>query len=159
VCGSCLWYAESGERLCPAHAAEYQSQGRPVIPPERYAHGIAHSEGSAARPLGRDVPYRGNSIDVTALLAAAAGVMALASCAGLAWVIPMLAVVFGLIAWLQSNDAINARRARWLSLLGIAGGGLFVVFFIGLFAMMFLCFALQFFLISQAGTSFPTPIP
>ena len=160
VCGLCLWYAESGERLCSAHAAEFEQEGKVVHPPERYAEGIALSEAAAARPPAADVPYRGNSTDVGALVAAVAGLSALASCAGLAWLLPLLAVVLGLVSWLQSKDAVNAKRTRWLSAIGMAGGGVFLLFIVGMFALVFLCFLLQFALIARSGPgSFPTPLP
>jgi hypothetical protein len=158
VCGLCLWYAESGERLCSAHAAEFEKEGKVVHPPERYVEGIALSEASAVRPPAQDVPYRGNSTDVGALVAAVAGIVALASCAGLAWVIPLVALALGLVSWLQSKDAINARRTRWLSIIGMASGGVFFVFVLGLFALMFGCLFLQVALVSSVR-SFPTPMP
>ncbi len=158
VCGSCLWYAGSGERLCPAHAAEFEAAGKAVHPPERYAAGIVHSEASAVRLPAADVPYRGNSTDVGALVAAVVGVMALASCAGLAWVLPLFGVVLGLVSWLQAKEAVNTRRTRWLAVIGLAGGGVFFIFFLGVFAMMFGCFFLQLMLVSSVR-SLPTPIP
>ena len=160
VCGLCLWYAESGERLCSAHAAEFEKEGKIVHPPERYAEGIALSEAAAARPPAADVSYRGNSTDVSALVAAVAGLSALASCAGLAWVIPLLALALGLVGWLQAKYAFNARRTRWLSIIGMASGGAFLLFVVGMFALVFLCFFLQFALISSARTPpVPTPLP
>jgi len=158
VCGLCLWYAESGERLCSAHAAEFEKEGKVVHPPERYAEGIALSEAAAARPPAADVPYRGNSTDVGALVAAVAGIVALASCAGLAWVIPFFALALGLVSWLQSKDAINAKRTRWLAVIGMASGGVFFVFVLGLFALMFGCIFLQLALVSSVR-SLPTPMP
>lgn len=160
VCGLCLWYAESGERLCSAHAAEFEQEGKVVHPPERYAEGIALSEAAAARPPAAEVPYRGNSTDVSALVAAVAGLSALASCAGLAWALPLIALVLGLVSWLQSKDAVNARRTRWLSIIGMAGGGVFLLFIVGMFALVFLCFFLQFVLMASVRTPpIPTPAP
>jgi hypothetical protein len=160
VCGLCLWYAESGERLCPAHAAEFEQGGKVVHPPERYAEGIAPSEAAAVRPPAQDAPYRGNSTDVGALVAAVAGLSALASCAGLAWLLPLLAVVLGLVSWLQSKDAVNAGRTRWLSIIGVASGGVFLLFIVGMFALVFLCFFLQFVLMASVRTPpIPTPVP
>ncbi len=160
VCGLCLWYAESGERLCSAHAAEFEQEGKVVHPPERYAEGIALSQAAAARPPAADVPYRGNSTDVGALVAAVAGLAALASCAGLAWALPFIAFVLGLVSWLQSKDAINARRTRWLAVIGMASGSAFLLFLVSIFALVFLCFLLQFALIARSGPgSFPTPLP
>lgn len=160
VCGLCLWYAESGERLCSAHAAEFEKEGKVVHPPQRYAEGIALSEASAVRPPVQDVPYRGNSTDVGALVAAVAGLSALASCAGLAWALPLIALVLGLVSWLQSKDAVNARRTRWLAVIGMASGGAFLLFLVSIFALMFLCFFLQFVLMASVRTPpILTPIP
>jgi len=161
VCGSCLWYAETGERLCPEHALEFDTAGKPVHPPGRYAAGIASSEASALRPKLGEAPYRGNSTDLGALIAAISGVMALASCFGLAWVMPLVAFVLGLVMWFQSKDALDARRARWLAGLGLAGGGLFVVVIGGFFVLMFGFFAFAAFMasVSSGSRGFPTPTP
>jgi hypothetical protein len=159
VCGSCLWYAESGERLCPDHAADFLKAGKSVIPPERYAEGIAHSEASAARPGGPALPYQGNSTDLTGLLAAAAGVAALLSCAGLSWAIPFLAFVLGLMAWLHAREAFDASRTRWLAGLGLAGGGLFVLIFLGFFLVTALCMLFFIAASSSRPGGFPTPMP
>ena len=160
VCGSCLWYAESGERLCPEHAAQFQTEGKPVIPPERYAAGIVHSEASAAKPARADAVYHGNSTDVGALVAAVVGLLALASCAGLAWVLPLFGGVLGLVSWLQAKDAVSARRTRWLAAVGMASGGVFFLFILSVFALMFACFFLQLALFSSVRTpTFVTPTP
>jgi len=162
VCGACLWYAEAGQRLCPEHAAERLQAGQTVIPPERYVDGIAPSQASAARPPRADAPYRGNSTDVAALAAAVMGLAAVLSCAGLAYFLPLAAFVLGLVAWLQNKDALDPRRARWLSLLGLAGGSLFFVGLLALLGFVLLCFMLQFALIASAGGGpgrFPTPLP
>jgi hypothetical protein len=159
VCGLCLWYAESGERLCSAHAAEFEKEGKVVHPPERYVEGIAPSEASVVRPPAQDVPYRGNSTDVGALVAAVAGIVALASCAGLAWVIPLIALALGLVSWLQSKDAINARRTRWLAVIGMASGGVFGLVMVALFLLVFLFFAFTMTIAVRGGGGFPTPFP
>jgi hypothetical protein len=160
VCGLCLWYAESGERLCPEHAAEFQQAGKKVIPPDRYAAGIALSEASAARPAQPPVPYQGNSVDVTALIAAVMGSLTLAWCAGIAWIIPLLAFIFGLTGWLQAKSASDPRRTRWLSGIGMASGGLFLGISVFGFLIFFLCF---FSFFAASGLLGPglrsTPIP
>ncbi len=155
VCGSCLWYADSGERLCPEHAAEFDGAGTPVHSPGRYAAGIASSEASALRPAQGDVPYKGNSTDLGALVAAIAGMMALASCTGFSWLLPFLAFILGLIMWLQSREALHPRRTRWLAGIGMAGGGLFLVVVVGFFGMMCLFFTFA----SIAGRGGPAGIP
>jgi hypothetical protein len=157
VCGSCLWYAESGERLCPDHAAEFLQQGRSVTPPERYAEGIGPSEVSAARPAAGEWPYKGNSTDLTALLAAVAGLAALLSCSGFTFVFPLVAFVLGLVAWLQSSASADRTRTRWLAGVGLASGGVFVVFFLALAAGIAACFLTSFIAALQPSTGFPTP--
>src|SRR5689334_16864137 len=82
VCGSCLWYAQDGRRLCPDHAAELLRAGQTVAPPERYAEGIAASEASAARQTQPGPRYQGNGVDLTALVAALTGGAALLLCTG-----------------------------------------------------------------------------
>jgi hypothetical protein len=141
VCGSCLWYAEGGQRLCPDHAAEALKDGHTVTPPEQYAAGIASSEASAARaPAGAPAaPYHGNSTDLTALLAAASGGLALLYCAGLVWTVPFFAFALGLVAWLQARDALNPNRTRWLAGLGLAGGGVFLLIFLGFLLIIGMC--------------------
>jgi len=160
VCGLCLWYAESGERLCPEHAAELQQAGKKVIPPERYSAGIALSEASATQPPQPEVPYRGNSADVTALIAAVMGGLTLAWCAGLAWVIPLLAFFLGLTGWLQAKNALNPKRTRWLSGVGMASGGFLLGIAILGMLMLSLCFFSFFAASGLIGPGRgPTPIP
>lgn len=162
VCGACLWYAESGERLCPDHAAESLQAGQSVTPPERYADGIHHSQASAAQIPQPDLPYKGNSTDLTALAALITGLAAFLSCAGLYYAIPFIAFVLGLVAWLQAKDAFDPRRARWMGMVGLAGGSLFILAVLGVIALVMMCFVLQFALISSAsgGPRFvPTPVP
>lgn len=128
VCGLCLWYADSGERLCPEHGAAWQAQGRPVHPPERYARGMVEPGARAAASAGAPgAPYQGTSADVGALIAAVAGVLALASCAGFGWLVPLVALLAGAAAWLQSGRAVDPRRTRWLAGVGVAGGGVLVL--------------------------------
>jgi hypothetical protein len=131
-----------------------------VAPPERYSEGIAHSEAAAARPAGPAQPYQGNSTDLGALIAALAGVTALLSCAGLSWVIPLVAFILGLVAWLHARDAANPGRTRALAGLGLAGGGIFVLFLIGFALIMLLCFLLAFLSSVPVGPRLiPTPTP
>ncbi|MBL8059002.1 MAG: hypothetical protein JNK29_20010 [Anaerolineales bacterium] len=161
VCAACLWYAESGERLCPEHAAAALQAGRHVTPPEHYAEGIPHSQASAARLPQAEAPYKGNSTDLTALAALMAGLASALACFGLTYVLPLIAFILGLVAWLQARDALNPQRARRMSLVGLAGGGVFLLAVLGGLALMVLCFVLQFAVIMSAnrGPVFPTPTP
>ncbi len=160
VCGSCLWYAESGERLCPDDATIWRAAGRSVLPPERYAEGIAQSEASAAQPVPDQAPYRGNSTDVSALLAAVLGLVGIGSCMGLSYVLPLAAFALGLVGWLQAKDSLDPRRTRWLAGAGLASGGVFIL---GFLCMATICLASL--VISLAASSggpsapFVTPTP
>jgi len=155
LCGACLWYAESGQRLCADHAAELLRAGQAVTPPERYAEGIHHSQRSAAAPPQPNLPYKGNSTDVTALVAAVTGLASLLSCGGFYYFLPLIALVLGLVAWLQAKDAFDPKRARWLGVVGLAGGGVFILTVLAFFAFFALCFILQFALVSQVGNPGP----
>jgi hypothetical protein len=160
VCGSCLWYTEAGQRLCPDHAADALKAGQAVTPPERYAGAIGPSEAAALRPAAPAQPYQGNSTDLTALIAALAGAAALLSCAGLSWVIPVVAFILGLVAWLHARDAADASRTRALAGLGLAGGGVFVALIAGFALILLLCFLLAFLSSVPVGPRLlPTPTP
>jgi hypothetical protein len=164
VCGSCLWYAENGQRLCPDHAAERLKAGETVTPPEKYAEGIVHSEASAAQAGGggRRWPYQGNSTDLSALVAGLIGVGTLLSCFGLAWALPFLAFGLGLVAWLQAKDAADPHRTRWLAGLGLAGGGIYLLFILGWFLLVLMCMLPVWISIVTAGPQvnpIPTPLP
>lgn len=159
VCGSCLWYAQSGERLCPEHAAAWSEAGRAVIPPGRYAEGIAQAEASAAAPGPDRAPYRGNSTDLGALLAAVAGGLGLASCFGLAYVIPLAAFALGLVTWLHAKDSTDPTRTRWLAGAGMATGGVFVL---GGLCLVTMCLVFWVISLAAPGTRtlvLPTPTP
>lgn len=137
LCGSCLWYADTGERLCPIHGEIWREQGHEVHPPERYADAIAFSEISAFQPHGKaPPPYQGNSNDLMALLSIVFGIAALLSCVGAYWLLPLPAFALGLIAWLNSRYAHDPGRTRWLSGIGMASGG---VFLLGAFGLMTFC--------------------
>lgn len=151
VCGACLWYAESGERLCPEHATEWLQAGKTVSPPETYAEGIHHSQASAAQLPAQNIPYKGNGTDLTALAALITGVTALFACAGLYYLIPILALGLGLVAVLQAKDALNPSRARWMGMVGLASGGLFLMFVLGIIVFFSACMILAM-LASSSGS-------
>ena len=70
--------------------------------------------------------YRGNSNDLIALLAATFGVATLATCI-LSWLAYCLPFALGVIGLLTAKEAVDPRRARRLSWLGIGAGGLIVL--------------------------------
>lgn len=124
LCATCIWYAEEGHRLCPDHAIEWLTAGKAVLPPERYAESLHLSQASAAQaPPAPEVPYRGRSADLSAVLALVFGLSSLLACTGLYWVLPFLAAGLGLFAWFQSKQAYDPARTRWLGGVGLATGG------------------------------------
>ena len=159
VCGSCLWYANSGERLCPEDAAIWRAAGRPISPPERYAAGISPSEASAILTTPDRAPYHGNSTDVGALLATVVGLLGLASCFGAAYVIPFAAFALGLVGWLHAKDAISPSRTRWLSGIGMASGGVFILAGFAFVTLCALCFVLSVAIPSTRGPTLVSPNP
>ncbi len=156
LCGSCLWYAESGERLCEEHALEWRAEGREIYEPERYAEVIAYSELSAHRPSARRAAYKGNSSDVMGLVALVIGGAVMLSCFGFWYLLPLVAFLFGLIGMLQAHDAIDPGRTRILAGLGLASGGLFLLFFFGILLMCTAGWVLSFAVNSISGSvNFP----
>lgn len=131
LCGSCLWYADDGRRLCEEHALAWHADGNEVSEPDRYEEGIVYSEVSAARVPLRRGAYRGNSSDVMGLIALILGGGVLLSCFGFWYLLPIVAFIFGLLAWLQSRDALDPVRTRVFAGVGLASGGLFLMFFFG----------------------------
>jgi hypothetical protein len=158
LCGECLWYAESGERLCPTHAEGWQAQGRVVHPPQRYAEGIAFSQVSAANPPRPSVPYQGNSSDLTALVALMLGVSSVLACWGLWYLLPMVAFLLGMVAWLNARNAVNPARTRWLAGGAIATGGSFLLFSFGFIMICMMCYVFAI-VASRPLAGFNTPTP
>jgi hypothetical protein len=145
--------------LCEADAAIWRAAGRTVHSPDRYAEGIAQSEASASAPVPQSAPYTGNSTDVGALLAAAIGLLGLASCFGAGYLIPLLAFGLGLVAWLQAKDAVNPARTRLLSGVGLASGGVFVLGGLALMTLCLMCFVLSLAIPSNRTVVIPTTAP
>ena len=158
MCGACLWYAESGERLCAVHGEVWRAGGKAVHPPERYAEGIAFSEASAADPPKPKIPYQGNSNDLNALLALALGVSSLLACWGLWYLLPFFAFVLGLVAWLHARDAIDPKRTRLLAGGAMASGGIFLLLAFGFMMMCLMCYVATI-AISNGPSAGVTPTP
>jgi hypothetical protein len=162
VCASCLWYAESGERLCPEHAAARLQAGEMVFPPERYQHEHLGAQASAARASTPGAPYQGRSADVLALIAAVLGVSVLASCFGGAYIFPLIAFGLGVVAWYQSRDSLDLSRTRWLAGIGMGTSGCLILMVVGVILVYCGFFAFAFLAASTPSTPplrFPTPTP
>jgi hypothetical protein len=146
LCGQCLWYTEDGHRLCKFHAQELQDQGTPVLPPETYAEAINNSLVARPQPAGgpdepgagsQKAPYRGNNQDLSALLAAGIGVITLFSCMGGAYCLPILAALLGVAAYANARQAIDPRRTRILSAVGIGVSGFMLFMVVAYFLLVF----------------------
>ncbi len=142
LCGLCLWYAESGERLCERCAQEWQASGQVVHAPSDYADGIRPT--LLPQPTGwQQETYTGNGIDLAGLIAACMGAMVLLSCIPcFNTIIPFLGALVGLAALAGANQAANPRRTRILAGIGI-GGSVVVILTWGIWMFIFLVLPLM----------------
>jgi len=140
LCGLCLWYVETGERLCERCAKAWQEVGHVVYPPEEFAEGIRTTlaQPSAVKPRQVGM-YSGNNVDLAGLVAACLGGMILLYCVPcLNAVGPLLALIIGFIALMDAKRAVDPQRTRILAGVGIASGGLFLALGVMWFAFTFL---------------------
>jgi hypothetical protein len=156
LCAECLWYAESGERLCPVHGELWQLQGKTVQPPERYAAGIAFSQISAAEPPKPQTPYQGNSNDLNALLALMMGIASVLACYGFWYLLPFVAFLLGLVAWVQARDALNPKRTKWLAGGAMISSGVLLLAIFALVTAIMMCAVFSASITSRSG---PPPTP
>ena len=161
LCGHCLWYTEDGHRLCEIHAQEKEIAGETVLPPETYAEAIKtqyvpRKKTDVQKPVEEesqphqnedkekekdDIPYKGNSQDMTALVSAVMAVTVLLSCMGGAYCLPIAALIMGIVGFTNASKSIDPKRTRLLSGVSLGIGGLIVlgiIAYIGFFAMFFI---------------------
>lgn len=143
LCGLCLWYTVDGKRLCEEHASAHLEDGEQVLPPETYAEAIGNSlvikqPDRESESTGDDIPYKGNSEDLNALLAAVLGLTTLFSCVGGAYCLPVVAAALGLAAYANASKAVDPSRTRRLSIIGISVGGLLFFCLIAYFGAIFI---------------------
>lgn len=136
LCGMCLWYAASGERLCERCAKQWEGVGHVVYRPEEYAEGIQPTLAQPSRLPAQHAPYAGNSVDLTASVAACLGAMLIVSCVPCANVpIALLALILSISSYTNAKRAIDPRRTQLLSIVGIVSGGLGVLLACGCLAL------------------------
>ena len=136
LCGMCLWYAASGERLCERCAKQWEGVGHVVYRPEEYADGIQPTLAQPARSPAQHAPYAGNSVDLTAFVAASLGAMLVFSCVPCANVlIALLVLPLSISSYSNAKRAVDPRRTQLLSIVGIVSGGLAVVLMCGYLAL------------------------
>lgn len=155
LCGHCLWYTEDGHRLCETHAQERGEVGETVLPPETYAEALNN------QPLSRQptekpdksqndknikdgIPYKGNSQDLTALVAAVMAVTVLLSCMGGAYCLPIAAFVLGIIGFTNASKAVDPQRTKMLAGVSLGVGGLIFLGILAYFGFFFLFFIFTF---------------
>jgi len=144
LCGHCLWYSGDGRRLCEDHARMMANQGIAVEPPATYAEAILEDpvleRGSRPEPTSGITAagsiYRGNSQDLSALLAAIFGIVTIFSCMGGIYCLPLVGVVLGLLAFSNAKQAVEPKRTRILAGVGIGIGG-FLLIIVALYALLF----------------------
>ena len=125
LCGLCLWYAQSGERLCEQCAKQWQSSGHVVYEPEQFADGIQATLSGQGSKAEENAPYSGNSTDLAGFAAACLSAVTLLSCVPcLNMFTPLVGLLVGLLALNQAERAVNPRRTRTLAWIGIGGGAL-----------------------------------
>lgn len=86
------------------------------------------------------MPYQGNSNDVGALVALILGVSSLLACWGFWYILPVVAFLLGLVAWLHARDSIHPRRTRWMAGGAMATGGIFLLLAFGFIMMCMMCY-------------------
>jgi hypothetical protein len=114
-----------------------------------------YNEPQTGTPPGYTVPhnisatppsYVGNKTDNTATLAMIAGVgLVLSSCTGIGGcLIPLFALVGGVIALRSADQAINPSRTRTYSWIAIAAGGIVLLLILGVVLLYGSLFAAAF---------------
>lgn len=166
LCGYCLYYTEDGQRLCEQHAQTAKLNGLTIIPPAVYADGIIPSQAEAKRQAQAeraidaafdlsdlDVPrprgavskkrpiYQGNNNDLNAFLGMIFGVLAIASCCGITYCLPFVALLMGIMALINAKDAVDPSRTRQQGIIAILTGGVFALGIAGCIAIYVLAIA------------------
>ena len=122
---------------------------------------VVESEAILPQPLEKPEPegadgkttFRANGLDVTALGALASGILVLVSCltCGQAfYCLPLLPLVLGLVGLAMAKDAVNPKRTRLWSWLGI-GSSTATILLLALAIAGYLSFILFLIVVSDAG--------
>ncbi len=137
LCDLCLWYADDGRRLCETHARLHEQTGASIQSPAHYDDALNPVRVGSAPTVDDKFTYRGNSVDVSAATAALIGVVTLFSCIGGAYILPFVAGVMGLAAWMNAKNALDPHRTRTFGVIGMLVGALTIIPII-LFGCMFI---------------------
>ena len=102
---------------------------------------------------GQKTTFRANGLDVTALGALASGILVLVTCltCGQAfYCLPLLPLLLGFVGLAMAKDAVNPKRTRLWSWLGI-GSGTATILLVALAIAGYLSFVLLLIVLSDAG--------
>lgn len=152
LCAYCLYYTEDGQRLCAEHAEMARDLGLHVDDPDTYAEQLIGAQVGAARKQKRDERsadqdlYRGNSTDVSALIAMILGLTSLGMCCGAAYCLPVVGFGLSLVAVLNAKKAHDVKRTRRLGIIGMLTSGVLVLGIVACIAF----YALSAFSVMQA---------
>ena len=163
LCGRCLWYTEDGHRLCEIHAKEREEAGETIQHPDTYAEAIntqfvARQSGEKGNGQSGDeekdnkIPYKGNSQDLTALLAAVMSVTVLLSCVpGGVYCLPFVALLLGILGYANASQAVDPHRTRLMSGVSLGAIGLIMLGIVACIGTYFLFILFSVFAASMSG--------
>ncbi len=158
LCAYCLYYTEDGQRLCVEHAAEARELGVQVDEPSIYADQLISAQVGADRKQKRSwrdadsTLYKGNSTDLTALVALVIGAVTLASFCGGGCCVPIVGLGLSVLGLVNARKAYDPSRTRKLSVVGLLISGVFVLIIVGLLLLYGVMFATFF----QSARYWPT---
>jgi hypothetical protein len=156
LCAYCLYYTEDGQRLCAEHAETARELGVHVDDPDTYAAQLIGAQVGATRKQKRDERsadkdlYRGNSTDVSALIAMILGLTSIGMCCGAAYCLPVIGFGLSLVALLNAKKAHDVGRTRRLGIIGLITSGVLVLAVVA-------CLAFYTVSITSVMTSFSNP--
>ena len=136
LCGLCLWYVESGERLCDRCAKQWEQTGTVVYEPKQFVDGIQATLAQSVSKSEQPGLYTGNRVDLGAFAAACLGAIVLISCVPCVNVLtPVLGLLVGVVTLSEARRAVDPKRTRMLAWVGIGGGGLVILVTLGWLAL------------------------
>lgn len=150
LCAYCLYYTEDGQRLCEHHAAEARRAGLVVEEPGQYADQLIGTQASLLNkrkhhempnPAAEAHLYKGTSTDLMSLIGMLIGLIALSSCCGAIYFLPLVGLALSLIALINAKKSYDPGRTRRMSLVGLTISGLFTLILVG--CILWYAFTLQ----------------
>ncbi|MBN1681686.1 MAG: B-box zinc finger protein [Anaerolineae bacterium] len=131
LCAYCLYYTEDGQRLCADHAEQARLAGLTIEAPGAYADQLIEAQAGAVRKQKRgeahsDTLYQGNTHDMMSFLGMLIGLIALASCCGGIYCLPLAGFVLSLVALINAKNAFDPRRTRRFGVVGMLVSGVWI---------------------------------